>query len=382
VSASALRSLAAIAILSLVALSATAEDEERPASPRAPEHAGERVARGRGDVTPELIRAVRKGLDWLARNQKADGSWKDGEAKLAVTALSVLALMGNGHTEKRGKYAEQVREGVKFLLRHVTMPDDDTDETPAGYIYVKNDGQSKMHAHGYAMLTLALAYGMSDKRRRAEMKAKLELAIRCTERGQDPSGGWGYHPNQKRHEGSITVCQIQALRMARDAGLKVKPASIANAVLYLKNSQDTKTGGFCYSLSERARQTYPLTAAALSTLFSLGKYDERRMIEAGLDFMRRRTNDYRDLSRESWFFYGNFYAAQAMYQAGATSWGEKHWREYWPLIRETLIDGQDREFGNWVHPQHGGEDYGLAYATAFACLILEVPLEVLPLFQR
>ncbi|MFH0940210.1 MAG: zf-HC2 domain-containing protein [Planctomycetota bacterium] len=62
--------------------------------------------------------SVDRGLEWLARNQEADGRWDNvkhggrsgkgvyGDA--AMTGFALLAFLGAGHTEKVGKYKENV----------------------------------------------------------------------------------------------------------------------------------------------------------------------------------------------------------------------------------------------------------------------------------
>ena len=213
------------------------------------------------------------------------------------------------------------------------------------------------------------------------MKEKLQLAVRCIEKAQDDSGGWYYAPIASQHEGSVTVCQIQALRAARDAGIKVNADVIARAVSYMARSYDPESGGFCYSLDDRDRHSYALTAAALSTLFGLGEYERRDMIEGGLKYMRRYFHR-QTTGREDWFFYGNLYAAQSLHQVGKTSWGRTYWDEWWPGMRNYLVKLQ-RPDGSWQTMRyHSSENFGPAYFTACSLMILSVPLEILPTFQR
>ncbi|MHC4469987.1 MAG: prenyltransferase/squalene oxidase repeat-containing protein [Planctomycetota bacterium] len=376
---------------------AAGKEEERSPTPSSakPKAPATKDAK-KGEITKAQLEAVRRGLAWLAHEdrQNADGSWGEStNGNLATTSLVLLALMANGNTEARGRYKEEVLKGVKFILRHVTTAKTAIPGRPVGYIHLKNDELSKMHAHGYATLVLALAYGMEssdDEERRAERRAliqdRLKLAVKLIERAQDESGGWYYDPFPKGHEGSVTVCQIQALRAARDAGIKVNREVVDKALTYLRRSQDPKTGGFCYSLQDRKQQSYALTAAALSTLYGLGEYGEKDMVLRGLDYLERQFEENFSLRRR-WFYYGNFYAAQAMYQAAGAPWGEKYWRKWWPGIRKHLVQKQvrvrgDVEMGYWTNRAGHVFDLRETYATAFATLILQVPLEILPIFQR
>lgn len=47
-------------------------------------------------------------------------------------------------------------------------------------------------------------------------------------------------------------------------------------------------------------------------------------------------------SRESHYFYGQYYAAQAMWHAGGD-----HWKKWYPAIHDALIARQ-REDGSWT----------------------------------
>jgi hypothetical protein len=73
---------------------------------------------------------------------------------------------------------------------------------------------------------------------------------------------------------------------------------------------------------------------------------------------------------KEWFFYGNLYMAQALFQQGGEAW-----KDWYPKVRSQLLSRQAAD-GSWESP------YGNEYATATAVLILEIPLGYLPLFQR
>jgi hypothetical protein len=286
-----------------------------------------------------------------------------------------------------------VQSGIRYLLESVQMDELSGDRFRRGYIHRRDiDPQSRMHGHGYATMALALAYGSLDEESAidpVDFRRRLVSAIRCIEESQDDSGGWGYLPVPTMHEGSVTVTQVWALRAAREAGFKVERRVIDKAIRYLEASHDPETGGFCYSLDTRTQQSYALTAAALSTLFGLGEYGRRGMIGRGIDYLKRRNPDYRkrqnplDFRRRlQWFYYGNFYAAQALWQAAATDWAGTYWQEWWPALRDHLV-AEQLSSKAWPRPS-GGSTWGVdqAYSTAMAVLILTVPLEILPIYQR
>src|SRR5262245_61061110 len=58
-------------------------------------------------ITPETLRAVIKGLDYMATQQSSDGSWITGGGEgypVAVTALAGTAMLAHGNSPTRGKY--------------------------------------------------------------------------------------------------------------------------------------------------------------------------------------------------------------------------------------------------------------------------------------
>ncbi|MGC4003655.1 MAG: hypothetical protein QM811_11225 [Pirellulales bacterium] len=77
-----------------------------------------------------------------------------------------------------------------------------------------------------------------------------------------------------------------------------------------------------------------------------------------------------ELSRETHYFYGHYYAVQAMWQAGG-----EYWSRWYPAVREALVRRQ-LENGSWNDPICN------EYGTAMACVILQMPNTYLPIFQR
>ncbi len=70
------------------------------------------------------------------------------------------------------------------------------------------------------------------------------------------------------------------------------------------------------------------------------------------------------------FFYGHYYAVQAMWQAD----GER-WKRWYPAIRDLLVSRQQPD-GSWADP------VGSEYGTAMAAIILQMPDNSVPIFQR
>lgn len=346
-----------------------------------------------------------RGLDWLAKQQQEDGSFAVGtgeqgvtRAPVAMTALAALAFMSGGSTLGRGPHRENVARATEFLLEKCFHPrtfvrvvrtsdgsERDVKET-LQYIFLPDDGTSKMHGHGYATLALAQAYGSyridasygvgalekaKDDQRR--LRASLVEAVRLIELSQTRDGGWFYEPGDRDHEGSVTITMIQALRAARDVGVFVNKQTIDDAVKYVHGSQREDDGGFKYSLHS-TQHSFALTAAAIATLNATGDYDSR-VIERGIEYMLDEDpvlNQDRRFAHDEHPYYARLYAAQAYYFHR-----DPHLFERWFELVVAEFAG-DLDSSGAI----GSSNYGKVYSTASACLILLLPDEYLPIFRR
>lgn len=74
--------------------------------------------------------------------------------------------------------------------------------------------------------------------------------------------------------------------------------------------------------------------------------------------------------QEGYYFYGHYYAVQAMWQAGGDPWNK-----WYPAVRDELISKQ-RNDGAWT------SSICLEYSTAMSLIVLQMPENCLPIFQR
>ena len=123
---------------------------------------------------------------------------------------------------------------------------------------------------------------------------------------------------------------------------------------------------------------YSIRAAAVTSLVSAGVY-KRELIDPVLDFL---TEELPILTAEYphhyFFWYGNYYAAQAFFHADHLL-RKGCFQRYFNEISNHLIDDQ-QEDGRWLNPRHEGP--GDAFGTAVACIILQIPNQYLPIFLR
>jgi hypothetical protein len=334
------------------------------------------------EITPGAEVAIANGLERLAAMQ-APLTGNVGERyKVASTSLAGLAFLASGDGYDRGRYGRAISGCVRYLLSDTVKVR--VRGRPRQWFFKDDSDQGRMHAHGFATLFLAEIYGQTP--RDDEIRDALAGAVEASLEAQTRLGGWGYHllgePEFGEDEASVTITQIQALRAARNAGIYVPADAVARALGYVRAS--LAADGSCrYSLTMRGaeskRTSFELTAAAVSTLNASGIYlgaggSHEQELERSLAFLRRRMREYESPARAAtdFYFYGNLYAAQAMFQAAQDDW------EYWfPRVRQELLQRQ-RSDGHWESPRNFGD----AYATASALLILELPRRYLPIFQK
>ena len=340
-------------------------------------------------ITDDLRQAVSRGHDWLQAHQHKDGYWAELVGyklntsyevmddkplpHVGVTALALMSFLAGGHLPDRGKYGDVLHRGLDFVLG---CSQDDGQIAAHG---------TRMYSHAFATLFLAEVYGMVD---RPDVKRVLQRSVDLIVDSQNSEGGWRYRPFARESDMSITVCQVLALRSARNVGIHVPIATIRNAQDYVYRSavrSNDRTyrvrghggfgddgGSFRYQNRESTRATFPLTAAGVTTLYAAGEYDNP-VIRDALDYMDRQVEDFsRDWQGHYFFYYGHYYAVQAYYITG-----DPKWTKYFRLIKRSLLEQQRRD-GSW--PCRIGP--GDAFGTAVATLILQIPLQYLPIFQR
>src|SRR5262245_22108290 len=178
----------------------------------------------RGMITPATQEAIDNGLAFLARHQNDDGSFGAGgnRGNIAYTSLSGLAFMAGGNQPGRGKYGAVVRKAVENIL---SLEDRNT----KGYLHNPfSNIHGPMYGHGFAMLFLGEVHGMvHDPALRDKLRGTLSRAVDLTIKCQNNQGGWRYRPYDGEADVSATICQIKALRSARNAGFTV-PKTVAD----------------------------------------------------------------------------------------------------------------------------------------------------------
>lgn len=356
------RFLAAAAAPLAVPLFTLGDDEPRDASAV------------RDMITPEAQKAIDRGLEYLARTQHESGAWGDRQyhGNVAVTSLAALAFMAGGHQPGRGQYGKNVERALNYVISKESR------EKP-GFLYSPGGSNfGAMYSHGFGALFLGEAYGMvSKKEEQKRVREVLERAVQRIVTSQNQQlGGWRYDTEGTSSDVSVTICQIMALRSARNAGLQVPKSVVEKCVKYVKDCQNAD-GGFNYMKGSRPNSAFPRSAAGVVALYCAGVY-EGREIDDGLKYLMQfkpagQVQRFGRGMNEMHYYYGQYYAAQAMWTAGG-----KYWQEWFPAIREELLmRARMNNTGSWSDPTVCAD-----YGTAMACIILQIPNNYLPIMQK
>jgi len=356
------------------------------------------------EITPESVAAVGRALAWLASHQYADGSWHGDvgfklnqnydvtardQPHVGVTALAGLAFLAAGNLPGRGEHGDVIVRATQYVL---------DDVTDTGFITAN---ETRMYSHAFATLFLAEVYGMTD---RADVRDKLQLAVDFIVDNQNEEGGWRYVPKAVESDMSVTVCQLNALRGARNAGIRVPKGTIDAARRYVASSYVSADeasgdnvppfedyyrlgkGSFRYQAQRNTRSSFALTAAGIAALHNAGEYGrelaaegsrpgETLDLQASVDFLI----DHVDLvsgrspyTFHYFYWYGHYYATQALYEVGGPAWSS-----YYPRLRDEIVGAQGPD-GSF--PCRAGP--GPAFSTAVGAIILSLPYGYLPIFQR
>lgn len=375
-------------VLFIVAMVVAVPDLETPPPPHHERHDPREATMAPTGILPSRSTSadlVEAGLQSLALNQNSDGSFggdESSEIRVGLSAIACMAFLAHSDTEYRGAHHAVVAKAIKFLMGCSTREGE-----RKGYFAANGDTLSRMHGHGYATLALTQTYGMFGVQRKyssttAQLKEVISDAVSVIVRSQTKDGGWYYDPfDIYNDESSLTVCMLQALRGARNAGFAVPPATVNRAIDYIRRSQNPD-GSFRYQLRGNSTSTFELAAAAISTLVYAGEYYDRA-IRNGRDFLwdRRFSSVVDSASYPGYPYYGFFYAVQVLW----FDYDRDRMRRHHPRIVDWYrrhFDPASRTYRHQGLPRNQEMRYGPLYRTAFATLTLQIADGFLPIFQR
>jgi len=347
------------------------------------------------EIPAEYRATIAKGLEWMAKNQHKDGHWEafGGQYPMTMTGIGGMSLLMEGSTIREGKYRDNIRRAVDWLMSH-SMPNG-----MLGNPNMPGEAGRYMYGHGFSLMFLSCVYGEEeegDRRKKlediltraAQFSRDAQTRRKSPRDGKTDVGGWGYVSAKEGNnfdEGSVTVTQVQALRAARNAGIKVPPEAIREAIAYLDVSTNGQ-GGVIYSLGGGGGGDGrpALTAAAIACGFSSGDYHSP-LVKKWFKFCQQNLGGLGG-NRFGHDEYTHYYYAQGVYILGEDGYGKLFpesskeerltWSKYRKSTFENLVRTQAAD-GSW-----SGGHVGPIFITAVHLTIMQLDGGVLPLYQR
>lgn len=320
--------------------------------------------------TGETQDAVKRGLEWLKRNQLSSGGWSmrgpfnDGalaENESAATAMALLAFLGDGHTHESGDYQNVVRKGMNYLIKL---------QDRSGFFAKSARGHEKLYAQAQATIAICELYGMTKD---SWLRDRAQAAIDFAERAQASQGGWRYEPGFDS-DTSVTGWFVMALASGRSAGLEVRESVFENVGNYLDTAASFDGAGYGYQA--RKDPTPAMTAEGLLCRQYLGWSRDKQPLRDGIDALLLDA-PFEIQSQDVYYWY---YATQVLHHYGAEPW--EQWNR---SMRVELPEAQitsGREEGSWPPQQdRWGQSSGRLFTTCLSLYCLEVYYRHMPLYQ-
>ncbi|MBA4018292.1 MAG: hypothetical protein C0483_14080 [Pirellula sp.] len=324
--------------------------------------------------------AVNAALQWLAKNQEADGRWSPrrfgagqetevlghnrggagANADTGITGLAMLALLGAGHTHERGTHQKAVAGGIRYLIET---------QHPNGNLGGNAEPFAFMYCHGMATLALSESYAMTGD---AALEEPVKRAVGYTLGAQNRStGGWRYRP-QEMGDLSQLGWQLMALKSAELAGVDIPTATREGMVRFVQSvSSGTNNGLASYRAGERVSR--PMTAEALVCKQFLGIPRQNPAGDEAGNFL---LGELPGMGERNYYYW--YYGTLGMYQLQGD-----HWRRWNEALTTQLLQSQvtaGEAAGTWEPNDVWGGYGGRVYSTALATLCLEVYYRYLPLY--
>jgi squalene-hopene/tetraprenyl-beta-curcumene cyclase len=307
--------------------------------------------------------AIHKGLAYLRRSQKSNGSWSD---NVGITALSTLALLNAGAHESD----PTVSKGIEFLLAHWHP----AEEADYGHF-----GEGK-YATYYTTLSILALDATQNPFYQAPYIVPARSWLVRSQWDEDCSwgevhlddwryGGFGYGgEGTKRPDLSNTQWALLALHVA---GLPPNDPTWRKALTFVERCQDDD-GGFHYLPHNKDYKGGSMTAAGLWGLTLCGQTRGDTALEAGIDWLARECKYSLDENPGGrgqaalYYYYASL--AKALSMSRKESIGELD--DWYAQLSQVLIARQ-REDGSWVNKNHDHRENNPSLVTTYALMALQ-----------
>jgi hypothetical protein len=214
------------------------------------------------------------------------------DSPTAATALGLLPFLAAGQThDSKGPYQSNIKKGVDWLIKN---------QKKNGDLCVGNDTHNTMYSHGLAAIALCEAYGMTQDPR---VGYAAQMAIDFIVSGQNAQGGWRYSHSSQDSDTSVFGWQVMALKSGQMAGLKVPQKAFDDSRKFLQTvTRGTYKCEFAYT-PYHANPGYCMTSVGLLTSQYLGAKRDDSVIVNGIEYLMSRKPDLvRERNIYYWYY--------------------------------------------------------------------------------
>ncbi|MGE0708110.1 MAG: prenyltransferase/squalene oxidase repeat-containing protein [Planctomycetota bacterium] len=307
--------------------------------------------------------------NWVNIEKHPKDGYNAGDSRYdaGVSGVALLAFLGNGHTHRFGHFKRTVNKGLMWLKRQ---------QKADGSIAFSHGEEIYNHAIG--TMAICEAYAVS---RDFTLKRYAEKAIEFCIKAQNPNLGWQYGVKTGKNDTSVTGWMVLAMKAGKTAGIAVPDEAFSGAQRWFKRATNSAgevgymtPGGGSSFLPQNDGKYDPvpcMTAVSVICRIFTGERRSEDAIMKGSKILLDNSPAWsKGGSARKVNFYYWYYGTYAMFQVGGDKW--KKWNK---SMQSSLLPTQcmgGPEDGSWPPVGEWCLAGGRVYATAINALCLEI----------
>ncbi len=320
---------------------------------------------GFAEVTDESTKSIAAGNKWLIKALNRDGGAGldiGSSSDVACTSVVGMAFLAQGITPQEGEHRSKQKHLTDFLLRRVENISS-AGQLQSGRSQIEGD-LGPFATHFFCTMYLSQAIGEAPHVER--FRTALNRLSKYISSNQLSDGSWGTDAWAPM---LATACGWLSLRSANFAGISVSGSSENAGEFMIRNMPRL---GQAWGNDSWYHRLYA-TAAGLRVLYALGRENESKAQRALEDILKLVEQSNRAFGGAGGEEYLTFHLMTEMLMQK----GGSDWKRWYPVVRDKLIQVQNRD-GSWT-----GHHCitSRTFSTACALLVLAAPNRYLPISQ-
>jgi hypothetical protein len=291
----------------------------------------------------------------------------DSRYDVGITGMALLAFLGNGHTHRFGTFKRTVNKGLRWLMKN------QKGDGSLGF----HEGE-EIYNHAIATMALCEAFAVS---RDFKLKKYAQRAVDYCIKAQNPGQGWKYGIKPGNNDTSVTGWMVLALKAAKTGGIKVPAEAFSGAQNWFKRATgpsgavgyQSAGGGSSYIPSQKGKydEVPCMTAVSVICRIFTGEKVSGGQLKNGAKLLMADPPNWpaaNQIKKVNYYYW--YYGTYAMFQVGGQKW--KNWNKY---MQKSLLPYNRKggcEDGSWDPVGEWCIAGGRVYATAINALTLEI----------